>query len=349
METNRATPDWFTVFRMAENDGWLYDELTEGRLRQGWGAPGLGLRTADGGQLEKAQWEATYRENVGDYWGDPSPQRFAILSRMLELDDGDVVVVPKMPEKDQFTIACVSAPYTFDDGDPDDGDPEDFRHIVPVRPDSVRTFGNRADRDAFLVSALFARANHRSAVSFCESSQHVEAVHRLMNRQCSQTSRSYEDLYHAAINDAFKAAATALRRQVEGWNGHRFEEAVRQAFRDQGYEVKPHQPFDGQGGDADILLSPPASPLGLFLPAEIAVQVKWKQGVDESDEESIRQIVKWAKSIGSDAVKYVISSASRFTDEAYERAAANNVVLIGGLQTMCFLLGTTDRYRDDWD
>ena len=41
--------------------------------------------------------------------------------------------------------------------------------------------------------------------------------------------------------------------------------------------------------------------MGLFLPAEIAVQVKWKQGVDENDEESVRQIVKWAKSEGSNA------------------------------------------------
>ena len=61
------------------------------------------------------------------------------------------------------------------------------------------------------------------------------------------------------------------------------------------------------------------------------------------------QIDKWAKSERSDAAKYVISSASGFTDKAHELATANNVVLIGGLQTMCFLLGVPDRYRDDWD
>ena len=338
-------PDWFTVFRMAENDGWLYKELTEGRLRQGWGAPGLALRTADGRPVEKSQWEETYREKVGHIWGDPSPQRFAILRRMLEMDDGSMVVVPKMPERNQFTIARVSGPYRFEI----DRDQGDFGHIVPVHPDSVRTFDYRADEDAFLVSALFARAKHRSAISWCETSQQVEAAHRLLQRKGSQTSRSDEDLYHGAINDAFKAAATALRTQIEGWNGPRFERAVQQAFRDQGYEIKPLRRFDGQGADADILVSPPASSLGLFLPAEIAVQVKWRQGVDENAEEAIKQIVKWAKSEGSDAMKCVISSASGFTDEAYELAAANNVVLISGLQTMCFLLGAADRYRDDWD
>ena len=37
------SPDWFTIFRTDENDGWLYEELIAGRLRQGWGAPGFGL------------------------------------------------------------------------------------------------------------------------------------------------------------------------------------------------------------------------------------------------------------------------------------------------------------------
>ena len=344
MATNgNEKPNRFTIFRTAEeNVDWLYTELAEGRLRQGWGAPGLDLKTADDRRLKKTQWEATHKAHWGE---DPSPKRFAILTRMLDMEDGDMVVVPKMPEKNQFTIARVSGRYWFET----DGDLDDFRHIVPVHRDSVRTFGYRANNDAFLVSGLFARASHRSAVSFCDNAEQVEAAHRLLQGQSSPTSKPQKELTRGAINDAFKAAATALRDQVKDWNGPRFEEAVRQAFRDQGYTIKGHRHFDRQGADADILVSPPASPYGLFLPAEIAVQVKWKQGVDEYDEESVRQIVKWAKSEGSDAVKYVISSASRFTDNAHEQATTDNVVLIGGLQTMCFLLGVTDRYRDDWD
>ena len=57
----------------------------------------------------------------------------------------------------------------------------------------------------------------------------------------------------------------------------------------------------------------------------------------------------WSKSEGSNAVKYVISSASDFTEKAKEAAATDDVVLIGGLQMMCFLLGITSRYRDDWE
>ena len=344
MATNgNEKPNWFTVFRTDKNNVvWLHKELTEGRLRQGWGAPGFSLKTADDRRIGKTQWEETYRAHWGEY---PSTMRFAILTRMLDMKYGDVVVVPKMPEWDQFTIARVSGGYRFEI----DGDRKDFRHIVPVYRNSVRSFSYRANDDAFLVSAIFSRANHRSAVSFCYKAEQVEAAHRLLQSPSDLTSKPQKELSQAAINDAFKAAATALRDQIEDWNGPRFEEAVRQAFRDQGYVIKDHRHFDRQGGDADILVSPPASPYGLFLPAEIAVQVKWKQGVDENDEESVRQIVKWAKSEGSNAVKYVISSASGFTDDAIKLADENDVVLIGGLQTMCLLLGVPDRYRDDWD
>ena len=79
------------------------------------------------------------------------------------------------------------------------------------------------------------------------------------------------------------------------------------------------------------------------------MQVKWKQGLDEDDDEAVKQIDEWVKWQGIDAMKCVISSASGFTDKGRELAAANNVHLIGGLQTMCFLLGVPDRYRDDWD
>ena len=334
--------DWFTIFRTYQNDGWLYEELIAGRLRQGWGAQGFGLLNPDGARVEKTDWEQAY----GSRWDeDPSPRRFAILSRMLDMKRGDVVVVPKMPEWNQLTIAQVASGYRFEH----DGDLEDFRHVVHVEPRSIRTFDYRADEDAYLVSGLFARANHRPAVSACEDAAHVHAVLRLMKRPSCTNSMPREALGRAAVDEVLKEAAESLRAKIDGWNGQRFEEAVRQAFRDQGYEEKSRRRFDGQGGDADIVVAPPANPHSLFLPEEIAVQVKWKQGVDEDDEHAVRQIVDWSKSQGSDAVKYVISSASEFTECAKKAAAANDVVLIGGLQTMCFLMGIASRYRDDWE
>ena len=335
---------WFTVFRMKRNDDWLYNEIRHGRLRQGWGAHGLALAQSDGEQVNKRQWEAAYRE-VG--WGDlgPNSKRYAILTRMLQLDAGCIVVVPKMPTPNRFTIARVNDKYRFELAD----DRKDFGHIIPVDPKNIRVFNYRADDDAFLVSGLFSRANHRPAVTFCASTKHVEAMLRLLKRESRQTAKSENELFQAPVDQAFKAAARSLQDQIKTWDGGRFEKAVRHAFREQGYQVKDgHRHYDRQGGDADIVALPPAR-YGFFQPEEIAVQVKWKQCVDTHDRNAVKQIIKWAASQESNAAKYVISSASRFTEKAKELAIENDVVLIGGLQTMCFLLGVPERYREDWE
>ena len=335
---------WFTIFRTHEGNAWLHEELLAGRLRQGWGVPGLSLIAGHDKPVDKRKWEAAYRKRTD--WGDPSPKRFAILNRMLELDDGDIVVMPKMPAWDKFTVARVSGRYRFEIA----RDRNDFGHIISVYQDSVRSFAHRANDQAFLVSALFSRANHRAAVSFCYGAEQVSAVRRLLEMPGSEVEKPREELLAAAIDDVFRAAAESFAKTVAGWNGQRFEDAVRQRFIDQGYQViKDYNRYDGEGSDMDMVVSPPPSRHGPFLPAEIAVQVKWKQDIDKDDAEAVRQIARWAEWQGSAANKYVISSASGFTKEALNEAEKNRVVLIGGLQTMCFLLGLADRYREDWE
>ena len=127
MAKNNEELNWFTVFRMDENDDWLFPELQAGRLRQGWGAPGCTLMTADGRRVDKTVFEEGYKEDFGEK---PSSRRFAILTGMLDLNSGDVVVVPKMPVWNQFTIARVSEGYEFDTG----SNLDDYRHIVHVDP-----------------------------------------------------------------------------------------------------------------------------------------------------------------------------------------------------------------------
>lgn len=325
----------------------LYRELRQGRLRQGWGISGLSLRNTDGNPVSKAEWESAHRQTD---WGEPSQMRFAILNRMLELHEGDIVVVPKTPKATQFTVARVSGPYRFQDTSNDDGEFDgDFGHVIPVVADSIRTFEYRASDAAYSVSALFGKANHRQAVTFCYSGERIGAAERLLQRQDSTESKSSRELLQGAFDLAFRKAARTLSKQVRKWNGPRFENAVRQCFEDQGYQVKPCQRYDGEGADVDMVVLPPVNRHGLFLPTEIAVQVKWKQQTDGGDVVAVDQISRWAEWQESSAMKCVISSADRFTDEAKKRAKDEDVILICGLQTMCFLLGVPDRYREDWE
>lgn len=336
--------EWITIFRMDENDGWLYNEIKEGRLRQGWGPPGCNLLLSNGNRVDKYDWEENYRS----IWNEnPTQKRFAILSYMLDIGEGDVVVVPKMPQSDQFTIARVSGGYEFDAID----DTDVYGHIIPVEIGSVRTFSYKANSESFLVSCLFARANHRSAISFSYDSQQIRACLKLLNWPDQLDEQSDERLFELAYDAVFKEAAKRLLDEIQGWNADKFEKAIRRTFEEQGYRILLHRRYDSEGGDADILMSMPPNPYEAFLPEqkEIAVQVKWKKGVDEDDLQAVDQIVKWSNSFDSQVTKCVISSAKDFTKKAKKEAKNEDVILINGLQTMCFLLGIPDRYRDDWE
>ncbi len=149
---------------------WLDKELKEGRLRQGWGASGLSLKKADGRLTPKTEWDkryhdvGLYKQARGEPWDKPWAARFSTLCRMLELKDGEVVIVPKMPEKRQFTIACVAGCYRFKVGIGND-----FGHIIPVDPESVRTFDYDDNADTRRISDHFGYGgDHMKAVSSCE-------------------------------------------------------------------------------------------------------------------------------------------------------------------------------------
>ncbi len=119
---------WFTVFRTDDAKAdWLFQELTAGRLRQGWGAPGCALLTADRQRIEKPVFVERYRTAFGEA---PKRKTFAILTRMLDLNDQDVVIVPNMPVwRKQFTIARVRQGYDFDT----ESDLDDHRHMWYLR------------------------------------------------------------------------------------------------------------------------------------------------------------------------------------------------------------------------
>ena len=342
------------IFRVDDEQEWMYSEILDGRLRQGWGAPEFSLVDQNGKQVSKEKWETTYNQ----IWEEPpSPRRYSILSRMLQLnvEDVDIVVVPKVPHPDQFTIARVSGGYQFDrNGNQLPPDCRDYRHVVDIDPSSVRTFHYRANDESFLISGLFSLACHRSAVSFNHDSRHRYAIEQLLKRESKEQGQDTDQLFETIISASFKEASLSLKEQAKGWNGQKFEGFVRRAFREQGYTVsKDHPRYDGQGADCDILVSLPPSRYDIFLPRsrseEIAVQVKWKQGIDHNDVEALQQIIKWTDLYGNPAmIKCVISSAEDFTCNAKELAEENEVLLVCGLQTMCFLLGIADRYRVEW-
>lgn len=341
-----------TIFRVSNDHKWIFKEITNGRLRQGWGAPEFNLvRNAE--PVPRKEWENTYF----NIWNEkPSPLRYTILSRMPNnLGESHVVVIPNIPEYRWFTIAKVNGGYKFDKT----GEHlprenlNDFRHVVYIDPNSVRYFHNHANEYAYHISGLFKSA--RSAVNCpiyddkCE-----QAANKLLTIE-SGGEPHYGPSEHLqfAIEFEYQKAAKRLLKKVASWSGDRFETAVCTAFKDQGFTVQQdHRRYDGQGADCDLLINLAASQNDLFLSEsrEVAVQVKCKTSIDKNDVQSVKQIVQWSKLYGNETMrKCVLSSADDFTSEAKELAEGYGVVMICGLQTMCFLLGRPEMYREDWD
>jgi hypothetical protein len=87
-------------------------ELREGRLRQGWGINGMGLLDDQGKPLSLEEWSKNFLK-AARYW-DPDQRTLKkakthhdLLSNMLDIREGDRLVVPNVAEKGRkgFVIA----------------------------------------------------------------------------------------------------------------------------------------------------------------------------------------------------------------------------------------------------
>lgn len=158
----------------------LHEELHAGRLRQGWGCVGNGasmaLRDEKGARIPRDVWEENYRRAKPHRCWTLHPKRYDILSRMLELRGGDVVIVPKMPTDEEFSVARVNGPYTFQRPDWPvpcaDGCADghvDFGHIISVDPASVEHFARGQNSHTSIIAGIIKGAPFMSAVNIANN------------------------------------------------------------------------------------------------------------------------------------------------------------------------------------
>lgn len=333
-------PKSVNCFVFRTDDGpFVKQELKEGRLRQGWSPPGTSLLDADG-KPNKEAWENAYRNAWGE---DPSPRRWGILRRMLDMQAGDLVVCPKMSDDSYFTIATVSGPYRFEVAPGE----EDFGHIIPVQDQCE--VNNYLDSDAQTIHELFKSAYFRPAVTKVQDSSRervLEAANRLREKEDTRTAQSPDFIRKERYAEAKRAAASRLIEYVNtSWGFDQFEAAVGKAFERKGYEyIRGKSQHGESGADADHVLSIPMPGLEdldnvncpLYL---LIVQVKHKNQIDYNDVYGVRQLINWRHGEGEQVVsKVLFSSADSFTKECERLAEDNDVTLICGEEAGLFLL-----------
>ena len=324
-----------SVFVFRTDDGqkqWLWNELRQGRLRQGWGIPGTNL-FEDGHEFSRTQWIQNYNDAAAKFWKETensqyAAKRFNILSLMRNIGKRSLLLVPKMPNWDTFVVCSPSDSYTFDASGTTPGN--DYRHIIPVDTSSIRIHHYLSSEDSRIVKAKF-RA-YQSAVNNVYNAEMKEAVARLAQTAGSIAPTTLGCIY----SDVEKEVLTAMKDKIARLPFEDLESIVRGIFESEGYSVERAHYYDREGGDADYVLMKDIPIVSDFiddLATKIFVQIKSKRGKDYNDCEGVKQLIK-INETEDNALRILFTTADSLSEECTNLAKANDIHVISGLDAI---------------
>lgn len=247
---------------------------------------------------------------------------------MLEINEGDILIVPKMPTSSQFTICKAAGGYEFTRPDGFDGD--DFHHMIPIDIESVRAFSYHANEYCENIRAKMRAYQSPLNNVWDETIQNIANILLTEAVPCEET--PLKSIIEAIKTDCYKAENTLQRFRNLG--NRTTEKIVKLIFEKLGYEQTGSNSYDGNGGDADLIFKD--NSLSEFfevaansaeIASEVYVQIKNKTGVDANDTEGVRQLIARTKDIPG-ATKILISTADEFTKNCKTLAKQHNILLI---------------------
>lgn len=323
----------FVIRTSDEEKEWIWKEIQKGQLRQGWGISGIQLKEVRG-NVDKDKWINRYKENALRYWNynatdQEAEKRYKILSKMLKLNKGDIIVVPKMPSYDSFIILSVKKEYEFDFESKQNRDNyEDFRHVINIDTTNIKVFNYYSSTDSVLIHKKM-RA-YQSAVNNVWNEEFIEAVEELVKKEGDTRSKNINDLFKNIKLDSIKKTWEGIKKL----SPRDLEKLVEQTFINAGYKVLSRNKYDREGGDSDLVLtkSLPLISDCVDLDYKIYIQIKHKNDIDNDDIDGVEQLIKITDTEEGDHMKILISTAKKFTEQCKIKANGNNVVLIDGFK-----------------
>lgn len=314
------------VFRVANDNLYVQEEFKKGRLRQGWGNSSANLNVTLEEWVDKQCKRDPFWNNREYY-----TSKYNNLRKMLEISEGDILIVPKLPSSSQFTICKASGRYEFKR--PDDFDGDDFYHVIPIDLDSVRVFSYHANEYCENIRAKMRAYQSPINRVWNETIQNIASV--LLTEDIQSEESSLSTIIDAIKTDCYKAENTLQRFRNLG--NRTTEKIVQLIFGKLGYELIDSNSYDRNGGDADLIFKDNA--LSEFFEVasnsteidnKVYVQIKNKNGVDANDAEGVTQLIRRTVDIPG-ATKILISTADKFTEECQNLAKRNNILLIDSL------------------
>lgn len=330
------------VFRISYEDkpyAILRKEILDGRLRQGWGAPGMTIK--EGVEVFRNAWIS----NWGKDDDEQIRRRFKNISIINEISEGDYIIVPKLSKVHSevgryFTILRCSGDYYFSPLQPFN----DFGHVIPV--EVVGSYAYDRDISTEAVNAKF--GGYQSPVNRSYDKKFKQAIENLIasGDGTETTEDDYSPMYSisAPVLEEKGAYLQKVVDMVCELPALRFEKLICELFEKNGYQVQDRNKYDGKGADIDIVfgcfenssLMASIMSYSMVSQPEIRVQAKKKTGIDYNDIEGVNQLIASGDEVT--AINILINMTEKFSDEAVRKAKENNVVLINGRQFAALLV-----------
>lgn len=317
------------LFRINTEEEIVRNDIILGKLRQGWGKSQMFL-LKNGEVISKEEWGNNFPKEW-DCSDEYINRKYDNLKIMLEIKKDDLLIIPKFPSWDSFSVVKASSSYKFEIPKTDD-----FGHYIEIDLNSLKSFK--------YVSNPFSNAIHsklrayQSPLNNIWNKEIIECSQKLLEMESSENILKIEDI----VKFNFEKELKDIKKSLQKISPRDLEIVVEKLFLKQGYTLESRNSFDKKGGDADLILTkclPILEEIDEFKSCDkIYIQIKHKNGL-YSDKEGIIQLNKIVETKEADSentnlnnVYKVLVCSSTFSEELKEMASEENIILIDGLQ-----------------
>ncbi len=314
----------YYLFRIDANSLFIKSEIKANRLRQGWGTKGLNLLDTFGNIVRYEEWKKNYNWNEEEK---RKKSKYNNFLKMLEMKEEDLIVVPKFPEWNQFTIFKVTEKYRFKlkNGYSDHG------HIIGINYETSKTFNYHVNEKTQVIHSK--TRSYQSPINSIRNIEVQNALDTLFNE--FESDIEPKDIAEI-IKNSFFSNFMVLNEKLSKALPSSTEKLVENIFCNAGYTLENKNQYDREGGDADLVFSKKLNIISEFSQNEnfyqLFIQVKQRLGTDYNEFEGMDQLDKITEELDLNNQLYskILISTSVFSDEAKSEAQKRNIILIDG-------------------
>ncbi|QNM15794.1 restriction endonuclease [Fusobacterium hominis] len=335
----------YYIFRIDYSDrDYFKENLEKGILKQGWGLENLSLLDENGEERNQEEWVNACPEG----WRDTDEARRYLrnknsnLRKMLEMKEGDIILIPKFPEWNMFSLYRVKGEYYFDL----EKIKGDYGHCIPVEvatkfSDEIDKYFTYNGNDATKVIHSKLRG-YQKAINSVYNNEIISAIESLLQIKSIKEESQITEILRGIFEKNIKSMKN-LNKEIFSIRPDDVEKIVEEIFVKQGYLVESRNSYDRKGGDSDRTFIKPL-PILSEVNDEIGncrvyVQIKKKDGICDEDDGIIQLegIVDTKENIEGKENKFnnfykVLVCTGEFSPRIKELAQEKNIILIDGIQ-----------------